>query len=129
MLRKWLGIDSEVQELRGRLASVEEERDRLRSQYAQFSAESQSKVAQIARLETELRTTKEKLREQTDADLLLVSARIIAATLRGEKPAPADLVLQQSLAAQQRALMHCAQPYSGILSSLGIGNALGTIWP
>jgi hypothetical protein len=104
MFRKLLGIDSEVKELRARLDRAESERDSLRVEKSQFAHEHQTRITTIARLETELRVTKEKLREQTDADLMLVCARIILATVNGKKPDPVDLAAQQRLALQQQSM-------------------------
>src|SRR5260221_14586052 len=69
-------------------------------------------------LRTELEITKSKLREQTSADLMLVSARIIMDTLKGNKPNPQDIALQQNLYAQQQAL--------GMAQSLAGGYGSGT---
>ena len=75
------------------------------------------------KVETDLEEIKTKVREQTDADLMLVSARIIMDTLKGKKPAPSDLNLQRSLLAQQQAMGSFGQesyyPYGGLLGGLG----------
>jgi len=73
-------------------------------------------------LQKELTVTRAKLREQTDADLLLVSARIIMDTLKGEKPKQQELTLQGNLLAQQQALgstnYNSGFPYGGMLGFL-----------
>ena len=80
----------------------------------------------LTRVETErnglladLGKAKAKLREQTDADLMLVSARIIADVMKGKKPEQHDLALQQNLWAQRNAM----QNNMGMASNLGMAGA------
>lgn len=123
LLRKWLV--GEPEDLRPRLEEAERERDSLRERAAQFAAEHQSRLAEIYRLKSELLSTREKLREQTDADLLLVSAKIIAATLRGDKPEPADVTYQRQLIAQQQNLQMNQYVTGGLAGLGGIFSKLG----
>lgn len=87
--------------------------------------------ATVQQQRTEIALLKGKLREQTDADLLLVSARIMIATLKGEKPAASDIALQQSLHAQQQSMQQSPLgAYGGSIANslaqqLGLGNVFG----
>lgn len=76
-------------------------------------------------LRAELEAAKVKLREQTSADLMLVSARIIMDTLKGQKPNPQDIALQRNLLAQQQMLgmAQSASPYG-----YGSGGLFGAIF-
>ena len=84
-----------------------------------------------------LEATKERdavkkiVREQTDADLLLVSARITQTVIAGKKPAPSDVSEQNRLLAQQQALSpiqyYASSPYQqqmGVLGQIGLGSIL-----
>jgi chromosome segregation ATPase len=71
---------------------------------------------QAQKAKNELNELKKK---QTDADLILVSARIILSTIRGDRPAASDVSLQQSLLAQQKSFN--VDHYGGLLNYLGLG--------
>lgn len=72
---------------------------------------------------------KEKLREQNDADLLLVSARITQSIIAGKKPAVSDVSEQQRLIAQRQALgnaqYYSSSSYGNLLGQLGLSGVFG----
>lgn len=96
---------------RAEIEALKAERDELtkRNEFLQQAeATSRSRESEYhqreAMLRTELRQTKEKLREQTDADLLLISQRITAKILEGDKPERDEIAEQQRLMAQRQSL-------------------------
>jgi chromosome segregation ATPase len=80
------------------------ERDKFASENASLRSQLSKVNTEIGELRSELASTKTKLREQNDADLMLVSVRIIAATLKDQKPEKSDVAAQQDLLNQQRSL-------------------------
>lgn len=114
---------SKVEKLEASFAELNRRHTTLWESYNKLDAEVQSKRNELAEM-------RGKLREQVDADLLLVSARIILATLKGEKPNPEDLIRQQQLGAMQNSLRaqmgyyESASPI-GLLQGLGLGGVFG----
>lgn len=72
--------------------------------------------SETATARQELQKIKAQVREQTTADLMLVSARIIAGALKGEKLKEADISLQRTLYSQQ-------QQMANSISGYGLGGA------
>lgn len=94
---------------------VKERHETLWKSYHALEAISKKQSEEIDALKT-------KLREQNDADLMLVSGKIICAVLRGEKPKDED-VFRHSALMKQRASMGLGSPY-GYQTNSGIGQAL-----
>lgn len=108
--------------------NAEAELSGLKAQHKTLWDSYSSHDTTIKNLRNELDALKAKLREQTDADLLLVSARIAVTILRGQKPAASDMALQQNLLAQQAALAspyNQSPGYAGLLQGLGRGGIFG----
>ena len=101
----------EIDELRKELISLRGEVSRLRQNEAQY-------MMQINSAETDRAALRSKLREQNDADLLLVSVKIGMDIVKGEKPKDSDLLLQNSLLQQRQAGLS-GSPYS----AFGLGSS------
>ena len=83
---------------------------------------------EISLLKRELAEVKGKIREQTEADLFFISAKIQKKLLDGEpKENVQDLRLQQSLYQQQLAQMQQSPYGNSFLNGLGLG-VLGNIF-
>lgn len=102
---------AELDKANTRIASLEVDRAELTKRNANLWESYNSLDATVQKQSTEIAELKAKLHEQTDADLLLVSARIMIATLKGEKPAASDIAMQQSLIAQQQSQRNAFQGY------------------
>lgn len=119
---------AELEKANKRIEVLEADRAELTKRNSKLWESYNSHDAALQKARTELSEVKGKLREQTDADLLLVSARIIQATLRGEKPNSEDVVRQQQLSALQQSLRpydyYSGQANMGMLGGLGLAAAL-----
>lgn len=93
------------------LACVRRMHDELNEQYAELRVQLMRSEEKLSASVAEAAKLKKQVREQTDADLYLVSAKIMRDILEKGKPVPADVSRQQSLAALQ------AQAYNQSQSS------------
>lgn len=121
---------SELAAANDRIEALEADKAELNKRLSNLWESYNAHDATVQKQRTELIEMKKKLREQTDADLLMVSARIAITILKGEKPASSDLALQQSLIAQQQAMrpvVEWSSPYlsGGLLQGLGLGSLFG----
>lgn len=120
---------AEIETLRAERDKLAEQNEALRQAEAASRLRENEHYQREAMLRTELRQTKEKLREQTDADLLLISQRITAKILEGDRPEQDEIVEQQRLMAQRHSLaaqLNVAnQMAMGNYGSSGLANALG----
>ena len=122
--------------LEKQLDEVRKEKRRLADENTAYKERSESQVKKIAELSKRVREAEEGIREQTTADLLLVSTRIIEKIKKGEKPTKVEIEEQaglQALAAQQAQAMRNAPAQTawnnyglGALGAIGIG-ALGNL--
>ena len=120
---------SELTDAQNRIERLEADKEELRTRNAALwnsYHESEGKRLEAIR---ERDAANGKLREQTDADLLLVSARITQTILAGKKPEASDVSEQQRLLAQRQALTpiqyYSSSPYQGLMQQLGLGNVFG----
>lgn len=97
------------------------ERENLKQRLEALSTDYRQSEAAKNGFRAELEAAKTKLREQNDADLMLVSARIVLDTLKGKKPEQNDLMLQSNLLRQQAALGSVNYGYGSGLQALGLG--------
>lgn len=121
----------ELEQAKHRIEVLETDKAELAERNKALWASYNNSDATVQKQRTELANLTKKLREQNDADLLLVSARIAIATLKGEKPVAADVALQQNLISQQAALSgyYSGQMSGGgLLGQLGLASALGGVF-
>lgn len=121
---------AELEAARKRIEVLEADKEELQRRHTNLWESYNSHDATVQKQRTEIAELKGKLREQNDADLLLVSARIAVAVLKGHKPEASDLAMQQQLLAHSSyyAQMQGANYRSstgGLLSALGLGGILG----
>ena len=122
---------AELAEARSRIEQLEADKDDLKRKEAALWESYNRHDATVQSQRSEIANLKAKLREQNDADLLAVSARIAIKILKGEKPAASELALQQNLIQQQRAYgqayEYAVGPYGsgGLLNQLGLRGIFG----
>lgn len=123
---------AELEAARKQIELLEASREELRLRNKALWESNSQLETQVKTQRKELSEVREKLRDQNDADLLLVSARIAVAVLKGQKPEASDLALQQSLYAQSNYAAQLGGGYrtvtgtsGSLLSALGLGGILG----
>jgi predicted nucleic acid-binding Zn-ribbon protein len=125
LFRKLFPKASELADANNRIDALEADKVELNRRLSNLWESYHAHDATVQKQRTELAEMKKKLREQTDADLLLVSARIAIATIKGEKPAEADVLLQGQLHAQQQSMRPYSEwsstSYASLAQNLGMG--------
>lgn len=111
-------------ELGRRNEELRKERDVLQAGLHDVNSRMAGLNAELAEVKARVIAAEGKVRAQTEADLMLVSVKIIANILKGEKPTQDDL-LRQSALNQQMGALNNYSPYSG--SGLSFLGTLG--WP
>lgn len=99
-----------------RIETLEADRAELTQNNEKLLENNSALDTAVQKQRSEIAEIKTKLRDQTDADLVLVSARIIMSTLNGNKPDHSDIAMQQLLVSQQQQAYGNAYPrgYGGI---------------
>lgn len=106
-----------------RFSDLQEKYDKIQDSFVELdnlSQENKKLQTQLVELKVELQNTKQKVREQTEADLFFVSAKIQKKLLDGE---PKEAV--QGLLSQQQTFQNALQPQynsynlSSLFSMLG----------
>lgn len=118
---------AELDSLKAERDALAEQNESLRQREATARQREREHSQREETLKTELRQTKEQLRDQTDADLLLISQRITAKIVEGDKPTRNEIDEQQRLMAQRQTLASQlnAQNAQGAGSLAGLNSALG----
>ena len=113
----------EMSRLRDRIRTLDEDRESLRKELSVARASENQARQSVSGLNAEVERFKVLVRSQTEADLFLTSARIVADILRSEKPKQEDLSRQAALQQQMACNSYNQQfPYYN-----GIGGNLGAI--
>lgn len=134
MLRKFFGLSDksessesiELESLRVELDDLKNKNTELWKSCNKFESRALSAESKVVEIEKDL---KSKLREQNDADLLLVSIRIANTIVSGKKPAADDLARQQALQINMKNYSHYGYPsaamdmygQNSLLNTLGLG--------
>lgn len=123
---------AELEAARKRIDALEADKQELQRRHTALWESYNRHDATVQSQRNEIAELNAKLREQNDADLLLVSARIAIAILKGQKPEPSDLALRQSLYSQSSYYNQLGGNYrtvtgtaGGLLGALGLGGILG----
>ncbi len=136
-LLNWLFPNAaELAEATKRIDALEAERAELKKQNKSLWDSYNAHDATVQAQRTEIAALTTKLREQNDADMMLVSAKLIATIVRGEKPWASDVQRyhELSLALQQMQMSpYVGSSYAsvtgtgdiGILGALGLGGVFG----
>jgi len=122
---------AELAAAQSEVESLSAECDRLRYAIERLESAQTKHYETERKLREQLRETTGKVREQTDADLLLISERLREKIVAGEKPTSAEVAEQQrligqrnSLQQQQMALSNTGYGYS-TLGALGLAGIFG----
>lgn len=116
-----------------RLSEMTRKNDALVAELQQAKAERNHMATELEKalharnaMESRLNELTAKVREQTDADLLKVSLKIILDTIRQGNALPGDLALQQALRSQQRSL---SNTFINNSYSVGLGGLASMLGP
>jgi chromosome segregation ATPase len=121
---------AELKDANARIEALEAVNGELNQRLSKLWESYNAHDATIKALRENVTSLKGRLREQTDADLLLAASKIIGTILKGQKPEQEDVSRYNYLVAQQQAMGQSssyANLYGGggILEALGMGNMFG----
>lgn len=131
-LSEWVSLrtkladaQSERSDLAEKYGDACKQRDEWRDKYEQLRKPSEKLIEEHAALKREIDDVRSKLRNQTEAELALVSVKILLACVNGERPKDEEVARQLGLQ-NQLSQMNLAQSNARFgYPSLGIFGGIG----